>query len=170
MWYILSGVLLIAAVFIYRRKIRPNYLQQRSNSKLIATLQHQDLTPPTKTLKAYLHKDISLTCLQEDGKFYGSMFKQNEPLGLPHGPGCKCSYKTVRFRLSDVFTKQEDFNQIKRMSDIGELNFYQFKYYKYSLMMKHSLNSPQYQDQLELREKLQVSDDFKETVAKALVP
>ena len=110
---------------------------------------------------AYLNKAIALICLEEDGKVYGHAYKNEEPVGLPHNEGCACSYVPFKAHL-EAGSKEAKAQTYP--SDLGDLSFKEYKFYKYALYQRLSQDADQKNLYQELQENLKVDAHFKEKV------
>ncbi|MBL0691185.1 MAG: hypothetical protein JJV97_02510 [SAR324 cluster bacterium] len=134
-WYLGGAVLTIFFIILLKRVIKPNRVKQKRHQRLIKAITSEDFSPTAnQRLVAFLHKGINKLCLSEDGKIYGVSFKNKQPSELPHVAGCRCEYQIEPMRISNIFSAKKSKAETYK-TDLGDLDFYSYKYYKYSLMM-----------------------------------
>lgn len=125
-----------------------------------------------KRVRAFLAKDMADECLLEDNKVYGVAFKNQQSPNLPHCAGCRCEYIDAGVLGNSIFSRQNRKKSISTpvlyMSDLGELNFYEYKYYKYNLLILRSSDDSEAKNYRELKDSLTILPVFKQKVSQHL--
>jgi len=113
---------------------------------------------------AFLSKESPLSCLLMDGRFFGDDYQEKTAPSLPHEKGCQCMLMENIRRSREMGAKQSN-DSFSQMSDLGELNPSDARFYRFFLISLHpdasdSLKS-EYQ---ELAANVDVNDRFRRQV------
>ena len=115
-------------------------------------------------------KGTPTSCLLKEGQVYGADFHRKKAPELPCCEGCRCKTEEFVYRSSELFAGGKGEKNGKTFpSDLGNLDFLEYKFYKYSLILLNGdLPVAELEDLAEIRDELKASSAFRRKVERHL--